>query len=65
MNFEERRKKSPGEPAVGRDATSPPRRPYRQPRLDCLGDVRDLTLGGTPGTGDSPDPANTQSPFGP
>lgn len=26
---------------------------YEAPRLLCLGDVRDLTLGGSPGTGDS------------
>ena len=65
MNLEDRQKKSPEEPVAGRDATSPPRRPYQQPRLDCLGDVRDLTLGGSPGTGDSPDPFNTQSPIEP
>lgn len=29
------------------------RLPYETPRLVCLGDVRDLTLGGSPGTGDS------------
>lgn len=29
------------------------KRPYRTPRLERLGDVRDLTLGGSPGAGDS------------
>ena len=31
----------------------PARLPYVAPKLLCLGDVRDLTLGGSPGTGDS------------
>jgi hypothetical protein len=30
-----------------------PRKPYRKPHLDKLGDLRTLTLGGSPGTGDS------------
>lgn len=35
---------------------------YVTPRLETLGDIRDLTLGGSPGTGDSPgDPANQKS----
>lgn len=29
------------------------RRPYRTPRLERLGDLRSLTLGGSPGAGDS------------
>lgn len=29
------------------------RRPYKSPRLIDFGDVRDLTLGGSPGVGDS------------
>jgi len=29
------------------------RKPYRKPRLQELGDLRTLTLGGSPGTGDS------------
>lgn len=36
-----------------RSVTTPPREPYQAPRLLALGDVRDLTLGGSPGTGDS------------
>ena len=39
-----------------------PRRPYRAPRLEVLGDVRDLTLGGSPGVGDSGDPFNFEPP---
>jgi len=35
------------------------RKIYLVPTLKCLGDVRDLTLGGSVGTGDSGDP-NTQ-----
>lgn|GEM_PF-2205450 len=30
-----------------------PKRPYAAPVLQSFGDVRSLTLGGTPGTGDS------------
>lgn len=30
-----------------------PRQPYRPPRLVLLGDLRDLTLGASPGVGDS------------
>lgn len=30
-----------------------PRRPYLSPRLVELGDLRSLTLGGSPGAGDS------------
>lgn len=39
------------------------RRPYTPPHLEALGDLRDLTLGGSPGTGDSGDPVNF-SPLG-
>ncbi len=28
-------------------------RPYATPRLEALGDIRDITLGGSPGQGDS------------
>ena len=31
------------------------RKPYKSPRLVCLGDIRSATLGGSPGTGDSGD----------
>ena len=31
----------------------PPRRPYRRPHLVELGDLRSLTLGGSPGANDS------------
>jgi hypothetical protein len=33
--------------------TSKPRRPYVSPRLSELGDLRSLTLGGSPGANDS------------
>jgi hypothetical protein len=33
-----------------------PRRPYRTPALQALGDVRDVTLGGSPGMGDTQNP---------
>jgi len=29
------------------------RKPYSRPKLDALGDLRALTLGGSPGLGDS------------
>jgi hypothetical protein len=35
------------------DEPSGPRRPYKSPRIEILGDVRDVTLGGSPGPGDS------------
>ena len=34
------------------------RKPYRAPRLTCYGDLRGVTLGGTPGVGDSPIPGD-------
>lgn len=39
-----------------------PKRPYRRPRLEILGDLRSLTLGGSPGVGDSGDPFNFEPP---
>lgn len=38
-----------------KDAENAPSRrlPYSAPRLEALGDIRELTLGGTPGSGDS------------
>ena len=36
------------------------RKSYVNPELKSLGDVRDLTLGGSDGTGDSGDPGNRQ-----
>jgi len=50
------------------DATLAPRqRTYERPTLEVLGDVRDLTLGGTPGTGDSgfPNQDPPQPPISP
>jgi hypothetical protein len=38
----------------------PVKLPYEAPQLQLLGDVRDLTLGGTDGTGDSGPNAGTQ-----
>lgn len=40
------------------------RLPYITPRLELLGDVRDLTLGGSPGTGDSSQPFLQNPPHG-
>ncbi len=34
-------------------SNSPQRKPYRKPYLKNLGDLRTLTLGGSPGAGDS------------
>ena len=50
-------------PAPGTPTPPTSRRPYRTPRLETLGDLRSLTLGGSPGMGDS---ANTaiESPLG-
>ena len=47
--------------AANQDGEPTPRRlPYTRPHIEVLGDVRDLTLGGTPGLGDSGDPMNRQ-----
>jgi len=40
------------------------RRPYHSPCLTVLGDVRDLTLGGSPGVGDSGADALIRQPAG-
>jgi hypothetical protein len=42
--------------AVGLDGRSSERRAYRPPVLSALGDVRDVTLGGSPGMGDTQNP---------
>jgi len=39
-----------------------PRAAYIPPKLTSLGDVRGLTLGGTPGTGDSINPSIQKPP---
>jgi hypothetical protein len=49
---------SPIDVSAGRPPTR--RRRYEAPRLEALGDVRDVTLGATPGIGDSA-PINTQN----
>lgn len=38
------------------------RRPYLPPRLEVLGDLRDLTMGPSPGIGDSAGSQNRQPP---
>jgi hypothetical protein len=40
------------------------RKLYRKPKLDILGDIRTLTLGGSPGGGDSGGGLYTQLPPG-
>lgn len=44
-----------------RPAAESRRRPYEPPRLVAFGDIRDKTLGGTPGMNDST-PPNTNIP---
>jgi hypothetical protein len=39
-----------------------PRRPYSTPRLVVFGDVLSLTLGGSPGAGDSGGSSTTREP---
>jgi hypothetical protein len=41
---------SPGRPGASR------RKPYTTPHLEVFGDIRDVTLGGSPGIGDSGSP---------
>ena len=38
------------------------RRAYARPQLEILGDLRNLTLGGTPGVGDSGNPLIADPP---
>lgn len=38
------------------------KRPYRRPELTCLGDLRSVTLGGSPGTLDSGAGFNIERP---
>jgi len=54
--------KIPGRPAprVADPERATPRRPYESPRVEVLGDVRDITLGASPGVADST-PPNTQT----
>jgi hypothetical protein len=40
-------------PPAGHGAAPPDRAPYAPPRIVPLGDLRDLTLGASPGVGDS------------
>ncbi len=56
------REDRPGDGLPDQWASAGGRLPYSPPRLEVLGDVRDLTLGGTPGLGDSGDPMNFQAP---
>lgn len=37
-------------------------RPYSKPKLEKLGDIRSITLGGTPGAGESNNPAVAREP---
>jgi hypothetical protein len=39
-----------------------PRRPYQSPALQALGDVREVTLGGSPGMGDTQQPHDRANP---
>jgi hypothetical protein len=59
----------PNEPKISSRSAPPrgsnaerasPRRLYEPPRVEVLGDVRDITLGGSPGIADST-PPNTQT----
>lgn len=51
--------------ALQSETAGPTRRAYARPRLEVLGDVRDLTLGGSPGIGDSGNPENFRPPTSP
>ncbi len=44
-------------------ASKPQGRPYQSPRLEKLGDIRDLVLGGSPGVNDTFNPGN-EDPLG-
>lgn len=44
-------------------SAAPEKKPYTSPKLTVLGDIRDLTLGASPGIGDSGS-INFQAPTG-
>jgi hypothetical protein len=44
--------------------TEQTRKPYRKPQLEVLGDLRTLTLGGSPGLNDSGGSYLTRKPLG-
>lgn len=46
------------QPTVGGNTTQ--RKKYRKPKLEVLGDLRSLTLGGSPGVNDTGNPFVTQ-----
>jgi hypothetical protein len=51
----------PDSEEIRKDSSDRPprkRRVYSPPRLEVLGDIRDLTLGPSPGVGDSINPGN-------
>ncbi|HEX2254786.1 MAG TPA: hypothetical protein VHQ65_16085 [Thermoanaerobaculia bacterium] len=50
-------------PATAACPAAGPRRPYRPPRLTAHGGLLTLTLGSSPGVGDSLNPAETRSPI--
>jgi hypothetical protein len=45
------------------DRAGKARKPYRKPGLKSLGDLRTLTLGGSPGTGDSGGAGGYSKPY--
>ncbi len=54
--------RGPEDPNGGRRAVV--RRPYSRPRLTCHGSVRGLTMGGSPGIGESGGNNQTYRPSG-
>lgn len=46
----------PAESSEPRPQAPTPREPYVRPKLTPFGDVREVTLGGSPGVGDSVNP---------
>jgi hypothetical protein len=52
----------PDEPQTSVESSVKPRRNYRKPKLEDLGDLRTLTLGGSPGVGDSGNPGSEFPP---
>jgi hypothetical protein len=65
MSFQERPGGLDGRPEDGMAKPCQPRRQrYTAPRLELLGDIRDLTLGGSPGQTDSSAPYLQGTPRG-
>jgi hypothetical protein len=56
MAIPRRRRMLDRSPVSGTGKVAPVKAPWVEPRLECFGDVRTLTLGGSPGVNESNNP---------